>query len=154
MAFFNKKYYTSTFECLDNCKGNGFQIVPTSSTTIQQCLGTCNGYYNFDSNICLSHCGADGSNKKYHRYGDNRCYSSCAEISNGIYIYELLEINPNSIIGKKRPITLTKKQKNDIKIESKEKITKINNSGNINFKNLFLRNDKIFCFKKRNFLDT
>ena len=34
---------------------------------------------------------------------------------NIFYIYELLEINPNSIIGKKRPITLTKKQKNDIK---------------------------------------
>ena len=49
-------------------------------------------YYNYDSNVCLNYCGADGSNKRYYAFGKNVCYSSCLDIppgSDGKYIYEV-----------------------------------------------------------------
>ena len=59
-----------------------------------KCLNTCPEYYNYDSNICLNHCGADGSNKKYHANGNKVCYPSCLDIprgTNGFYIYEVAD---------------------------------------------------------------
>ena len=92
----SKNYYDpDTNECLDTCKGNsnyGFQIdIDTSNPAPLACLSSCTGmksYYNYDSNICLSFCGEDNSNKKYHAEDGNECYSSCAEIPDGEYIYE------------------------------------------------------------------
>ena len=108
---FHKYYYDdSNNECLNTCKGrstNKFQKelpspLPTES---QKCLEECPKnneppnedfpYYNYDSNICLTHCGADGSNKKYHAENGYICYSSCKEIPGGDYIYESIDQDDN-----------------------------------------------------------
>ena len=92
-------YDDSNKECLDTCKKiSKFQKELTNPPplTAINCLSSCPDndpdnhypYYNYDSNICLSHCGADGSNNKYHAYGSKICYPSCLNIPNGNYIYE------------------------------------------------------------------
>ena len=98
---YHKYYYDiDNNECLESCKGrsvNKFQKpipeygVDDEKVSIE-CLNECTGtisYYNFDSNICLAKCGIDGSNKKYHKYNDNICYPSCADIPGGIYKNEI-----------------------------------------------------------------
>ena len=101
---FNKYYYDpSNNECIETCNGRvgyGFQNSIASGTTeSQECLSACTGttsYYNFDSNVCLTHCGADGSNKKYHAYNKYICYSSCQEIPNENYQYEtVVQVSSN-----------------------------------------------------------
>ena len=99
---FNKYYYDdSTNECLDSCEEvSKFQkqfssISPTPTTPIA-CLPSCPTaapdnipYNNYDSNICLAHCGADGSNNIYHADGQYICYPSCSDIPTQNYIYEI-----------------------------------------------------------------
>ena len=99
----HKYYYDpSNNECVETCKGrstNKFQnelptSFPSTAATDLKCLNTCPEYYNYDSNICLNHCGADGSNKKYHANGNKVCYPSCLDIprgTNGFYIYEVAD---------------------------------------------------------------
>ena len=94
---YHKYYYDpQNNECLDTCKGralNKFQEeFPTTQSTSMECKPQCSGskkYHNYDSNVCLSKCGADGSNKKYHKYDENICYPSCSDIPNGPYEYEI-----------------------------------------------------------------
>ena len=107
---FLKKYYDpDTHECLDTCKGNTvnpFQLQPTSTNDFPlECQRNCPSdssnyfpFYNHDSNICLSHCGADGSNNKYHKQNGYICYPSCSAIPDGNYIYEYLDSTDNSYI--------------------------------------------------------
>ena len=91
---FHKYYHDpSNNECLDTCKGRtgyGYQedYTNTPASPTKACLSECSGYHNFDSNICLAHCGDDGSNKIYHANGENICYASCSVIPGGQYIYE------------------------------------------------------------------
>ena len=103
----NLKYYydPSNNECINSCSGRTkykYQVDFTSApTTPIPCLETCETttgtttvkrYNNFDSNVCLDYCGADGSNKKYHANDKTLCYASCAEIP-GSYLYELKQTN-------------------------------------------------------------
>ena len=94
----NKYYYDpDNHECIDSCKGRiiyGFQTEhPSTPTQTLACQTGCTGtlsYYNFDSNICLTKCGADGSNNKYHANGANICYPSCSDIPGNIYSYKTI----------------------------------------------------------------
>ncbi|MBO6243494.1 MAG: hypothetical protein J6O41_02865, partial [Clostridia bacterium] len=113
---YHKYYYDpDNNECIDTCKGrpsNKFQK-ELSGSTAEECLSNCPfsesvesnnfPYHNFDSNICLKFCGADGSNNKYHKQiitGSNEdkiCYPSCADIPGGTYIYKKEEDTTNNV---------------------------------------------------------
>ena len=108
-AFLKNYYDPDTHECLDTCKGNTinpFQLQPTDTNPSPlPCKRNCPTdssnyfpYYNHDSNVCLSHCGADGSNNKYHKSNGYICYPSCLDIHGGNYIYEYLDSSNNSYI--------------------------------------------------------
>ena len=133
---FNKYYFNpSTKECLDTCKGTtnfGFQDILVTSNH-QGCLSSCDGtgreeknqYYNYDSNICLNHCGAD-DNKKYHANGEKICYSSCAEIPDGEYIYEGYPGNDGVITFQKAKPTCSSNEYFYTKLNGVKKCTNIN----------------------------
>jgi len=100
---FHKNFFDpSNNECLDSCQGRPTykfqsQLTSTPSSSIS-CLNQCpnnnaNTSYNFpyfdsDSNICLNECGNNDPLKYYHAVSQYICYSSCAEIPGGQYIYE------------------------------------------------------------------
>ena len=100
---FNKHYYDpENNECLDTCKGrpiNKFQLRITGTTAVFPCKANCNSlnmFYNHDSNVCLDHCGDDGSNNIYYKYNENICFSSCMEIPNGNYNYGVKDPDYNT----------------------------------------------------------
>ena len=104
---FNKHFYSDENECLDTCEGLPnleFANQIDSSFPTRPCQSQCTNsypYYDSNTNICIQNCETDGDlNKKYRANDGKVCYSSCAEIPGGDYIYELNYIcyktNPGS----------------------------------------------------------
>ena len=78
-------------KCLSSCNiGQGFYLVNDKN-----CYDSCNDiaspnnylYWNYGTNVCIQECHLNGNDKKYHKVGENICYSSCKDIEEGTYIY-------------------------------------------------------------------
>jgi hypothetical protein len=94
---FTRYYYNpNNNECLETCKGlpNLEFANKVTSNTPQKCRAACdeegnsNAYYDYGSNICITGCTQGDANKKFTINGGKVCYSSCAEIPGGEFIYE------------------------------------------------------------------
>ena len=84
-------------ECLETCKGLEnleFANKIESDDDQEKCRNKCNEdgnthpYYESGTNICIGNCDTSDA-KKFRANDGNVCYSSCAEIPGGEYIYEL-----------------------------------------------------------------
>jgi hypothetical protein len=82
-------------KCLSTCNvGDGF--IAEDIGTSKKCYYSCDNYnsgahkyFNHGENNCMEKCSKEGNSKIYRKVGGFECFSSCKDIGDGTFIYEI-----------------------------------------------------------------
>jgi hypothetical protein len=90
--------------CLSTCNvGEGF-LLSQDSENPKRCYSSCdlysgpNKYVNHGENICMGKCSITDNSKIYRKSDEYECFSSCKEIDDGTFIYEIKDSESGDIV--------------------------------------------------------